>query len=352
MRTASMKAILAAFLASSAFVLLVTSLSSQEPSVLDEPLRALADKDYAVRRYGARRLAFLARHAKGEPPERMAWLAKAAPSLRLALDDPFPDIRASAAEALVIIEPGNPKNADGIARLLTEKTDDAFCMIAKRFVVSELLTLGPSAGPHAASFRVLLKDQDAELALSAAIALARLEPPQKDGLSLLTDALKSPSAEVLQALGRLGGDAKEAVPVLRKLSRDGWLEAAEALAGIDADPTFAVTVLCGYLLDTNVRFRFQQGLAASRRVALLMVSPLFSSRALRFFPQILWGEVQSASMIIGDSRNSERRRKAAIALGKLGAKAKDAVPFLEFVMQDPKLHDVAAEALLRIRGER
>src|SRR5262245_27248127 len=111
---------------------------------------------------------------------------------------------------------------------------------------------------------------------------------------------KSPSADVFQALGRLGRDAGEAIPMLRKLARNGRFEAAEACAEMDAGPTFVVNVLCGHLLDTNVTVRFQRGLAQTRQVVFRMMSPLFSAHDPRFFFCALWGDIQSACMVIGD----------------------------------------------------
>ena len=104
--------------------------------------------------------------------------------------------------------------------------------------------IGRDAKAAVPSLKVALDNQDPQVRLNAAVALARIEPQEESHVLLLVQFLKvrDPSIRATAAgsLGEMGGHARSAIPALRQLARDDddesvLREVNPALEAIESD---------------------------------------------------------------------------------------------------------------------
>jgi HEAT repeat protein len=184
----------------------------------------------------------------------LAARAQAAfPDLEAVLQDADADVRGAAAEALVEIDAGRagPAVPQLIARL-----PSADATLRDR-VVKLLARIGKAAEPAVPALTQLLTDPDVRL--EAAKALVEIDPAQAGPavpvfVGILESNLSAGNpwpqihAQLLEALGRIGTLAAEAVPVIRRFlqGQDTYdhIVAAQALLRVAAECTAeAVTAL-------------------------------------------------------------------------------------------------------------
>ena len=171
----------------------------------------------------------------------------------------------------------------------------------------DLGLIGPAAGDAVPTLLELAqKDPDALTRITAAKAVAGIDPKNETAVPALLEALKDKAAKIrkraAESLGDLGPGAKSAVPALLKTAKDS---------------------------DPMVRWASID--------ALGQMGP----------------EAEAAASILIEALKEENTRGAAVdALGLIGPKAQAAVPALEKVLKgdDAGVYWATAAALLRIGG--
>jgi HEAT repeat protein len=310
--------------------------------VFTEALKA-ADED--TRRQAATALARLGARA-----------VPAASALAAALKDKDATVRQYAAFTLGQIG----SEAEGAVTALAEALGDR-AETVRQLAAQALSAIGPAAREAVPALIAAIKDADAGVRLSAVEALGHIGPAAKQAVPALLDVLdkgdKGPlpapgfgrfpapfgqplgsprflspaSARQLaaEALGRIGPDAKGAVPALFKVLKDdahGLRDtAAVALRGIGKP---AVSALAKGLQDDTTRLVCMETLGSIGEAPEKAIFVLAEALA---------------------DKNEEVRRQAAFALGQLGEKAKPAVPALTKVLSAEEngsdLRGMAAQAL-------
>jgi HEAT repeat protein len=180
-----------------------------------------------------------------------------------------------------------------------------------------------------------LKDTDAEVRESSAGALGALWPCWRAVVPVLTNALADKVAEVriaaARALGRLGPSASSAVPTLINCMESNdervFLAAVDALQQIHSEPTQAIPAL--------VKALKKQGMRNSRPSTIGAIAG-FGSRGHTAVSHLI--------PLLGDS-DPMTRRMTAYALGRIGLRAKSAVPQLVILLKSETDTDVLAEVI-------
>ncbi|MEN6449155.1 MAG: HEAT repeat domain-containing protein [Thermoguttaceae bacterium] len=195
------------------------------------------------------------------------------------------------------------------------------------------------AGPPKSAIPALskmLREREERTQYAAAMALVRLG---KAAIPALLDVLKERSAGAwyaADALGKIGPEARTAVPILTELLRDKnrriRLSAASALADIDPKAEVTMPVLVELLADGD------QGVRSCAAEATGKFGPMART---------------ATPALIGllTDRDADVRCSAAGALGKIGPEAKTATPALNRLLHDEDEHvrDAAAESLRAIK---
>jgi HEAT repeat protein len=223
------------------------------------------------------------------------------PAIKAALDELDPTVIEHVMEALAMV------GAEAVPVLTAALTDEK----ARGSAVRALGQLGPTAKSAAPGLTALLSEKDNELVSDAALALAAIGPDAAKAVPSLAGLLSKEDpgcryAAVL-ALGRIGPTAKSTVPALQKqISKEPLLAIASVWAIKRIDPT-------------------NRALASA---ALPVLTKLVTAK-----DEIL-------------------RVQAAGALGDLGPEARDAVPLLKKMLDDPHedVRKTAADALAKIQG--
>lgn len=314
------------------------------PAVLAVFKEALKDADEEVRQQGATGLARLGSRAE-----------TAVDALAAALKDRNATVRQHVAYTLAQI---GPEARPAVLALAAALHDDQ--AVVRQLAAQALSVIGPAAKAAVPALLIALKDAEAGVRLSAVEALGNIGPAAKDTVPALLTVLDkgdngpvppgrfgrfgapfaqpfasprylSPASArqlAAEALGRIGPDARAAVPALFKLLKDGGsLEgtAAAALRGIGkpAVPALVEGLQHGGLRLVCIETLGSIGAAPAKAVAVMMESL--------------------------SAREDRLRRQSAFALGQLGEAAKPAVPALIKVLTTADngagLRGLAAQAL-------
>lgn len=193
-------------------------------------VECLLDPDPVVRYYAALALGGI------EPAD-----ADIESALRAALDDPSPQVRIGAVDSLMRRNRKWAAEAEPILLTLSRPLHDLDTRIR---AAEGLLTIAPEkAKPSLPLLHSELNGPSPAIRLRAASLLMRLEPGQTPHLVLgLITALRMADpavrGSIAQALGKLGGKARAAIPILQRLVQFDLpsvrKEAAKALRAIDA----------------------------------------------------------------------------------------------------------------------
>ena len=259
------------------------------------------------------------------------------PLLLAALDDPDESLRANAVLALVA---SRHREYPTIKRLV-ELLDDR-CWFVRLEAASALGKIGPAAREAVPALVARLQDRGPLVARAAGAALANIgiDPDDETTKARLRSALVLAEPDVRPSVARTllqAGDKEHAMQALRDslASEDTEVRLAATYALHEAGDT-ATDDLRRAMGDTDGRVR----VAAAWSLAK---ADVHCDEALSIIVQTLtdW--------------NADARRAAASALGRLGARAKIALPTLERTMlRDPVVWvaDEAAAAIGKIEPER
>jgi HEAT repeat protein len=83
--------------------------------------------------------------------------------------------------------------------------------------------MGPAAAPAVPSLIDQLGDEMLDATGAVVLALKQIGPAAKDAVPKLIEMLDEPSAEIADALGAIGPDARAAIPALTRVSTNGPL---------------------------------------------------------------------------------------------------------------------------------
>ena len=170
----------------------------------------------------------------------------AVPALVEILNGPNRDMRVCAAEALGKIGPAARSAVPSLIRAIERPEPKHEPEILVAYAIRALGRIGPEANAAVPALNAyLVRDQEGEYDFDAVQALDRIGAPP---VKILLDAfLRKGDSNVAAQLAWFGPKAREAVPALRAMLKDGRLQvrfsAAVALADIDPSATGAIPVL-------------------------------------------------------------------------------------------------------------
>ncbi len=294
------------------------------PAVGHDPqplLRALTDPSEARRVAAARALATL-----GDAG------ALAAPALARALDDPSHAVRVAAAWALGDSGPGGTSAVPRL-RALLEDPDP----LQRAGAAHALGEIGDAAKPAVQQLIAHFADGDEHVRWSAADAVGKLKPETADLaplLRLLRDASGPGRGLAAEALGRVGPEARAAVPQLIEAAFDTRVDvrwrAVWALGRMGPAAAAAVPLLRRALQDPELRWRAAEALGG------------IGAGAVDSLPDLV--------ALLGDPSSSVRWR-AASALGAIGSR--QAAPALAGMVHDSaeNVRLAAVTGLLQVSAE-
>lgn len=291
---------------------------------------ALKDEDAQVRGFAAWWLGHIGAPAKDTLP-----------ALQKALTDPEARVRLDAAEAMFLI------NQHGAARGAAARALQAEDPEVRADAAGRLgYVFGVRAKPAIPQLVQALWDDDAFVRSCAAEALGRIGPEAKEAIPALTVVLKTEGGEdsaysaAAEALGRIGPEARSAVPFLRAMLQhpDSYVRvnAALALWHIDKNRSGLPVVTAG-LGDRKARVRAYAAEA------------LWLMRQDRRAVSVLLDVLRDADFSDAPAANNERYI-AARALGRIGPPAKAALSSLLHLLsnEDPLLCKTVVEAVKQI----
>lgn len=285
---------------------------------------------------------------EGDPfvARQLAWLGpqarEAAPSLRAALADRRPRVRASAAAALAHVEPDATEAIPALIEALNGLDEE----IDVWDVAGALARFGPKS--RAALPALIRLTQKGGVDEDVLKALVQIDPEGAACLPALISALTHEESEVVDAaataLALLGPRAKDAIPALTaamtrdlKASNgyDAQAAAVDALRRIDPDGTSAVPALIPVLKHRRHSFDefplnaaggddFSVAAAAARALGD------FGAGAKAAVPAL----TDAAQSREKDDANWDVRKAAILALGRIGPAARSAVPVLRDMAND------------------
>jgi HEAT repeat protein len=320
-----------------------------EGKSLSEWLNLLNDKDVRVRRHAtAVRKAVVSAQMKSDWDEAQ----RAIPFFDRALKDTDPEVRATAADALYAFGRGPEAEAE-VSRLITRLQDKDPDV---RYRAVEMLGVLPRAAELAApALAKALRDRDPWVRRRAAFALGLRGLERKATIPLLMEALKDRSAFAIfdchamlaaMALGRIGPDAKEAVPTLTETLESSFpwdrREAALALGAIGPAAKAALRELRRALRDEAVDVR------AGAAVAVWSLG----RQAREALPILI--EVVRIYAKPDPAKLEPLTVKAVLrALSEMGREARPAVPALLPLLKGThgSIHRAATAALKEIEPE-
>jgi HEAT repeat protein len=272
--------------------------------------------------------------------------APAAPALAKALDSNDSSLCLDAANALAAIGPEAVSAIDAIAKHLLDETGRRDERIA---LLQATAAIGPPAKQAIPAVNTLLTRKEIPVQVAAAETLGKIGAGDPEAIKKLGEVLKvtsNPQAiqhAVLRALAGMGAKGNSAaldVKVYQDQTRDAaskvWASATLVALGSDAD-TNAKAVLAA--------LRDAAPTAKTARVAAIESAEYLGARAKPGVPDLI--EALKDKSAIGRTDGGTVREKAAQALGRLGATAKEAIrPLTDMLKEtDRAARRAAAEAL-------
>jgi HEAT repeat protein len=318
--------------------------------------------------------------ADPDPKARMAFLiaigdlgpraAGSVPAVRALLRDGSPEIRGRAIEVLFQSAPRDGSMLDDLASLLGDPDSQV-----QRRAVDSLRALGPSGQKVLPVVIGLLSSRDADLRFSAAQFVESHGPAGAEAIPALTKLLADPTPKVrtisATTLGRFGKDSQPAFPELAKLVGDEEVTTREAavsaLGSLELDAETLRPQLARAFRDEKLEVRRAAGRAIPRlgpQGALLIPDIIGMAarkenarsvdRLLRPF-ESSGPDVRSLPELVQqlDHEQVAVRLLAIKFLGLAGRKAKDALPALQRICEDPsdEVRKRAKAACEQIKGE-
>lgn len=280
-------------------------------------------------------------------------------ALSKATADADPEVRRCAVEGLGEIGPQAGSGLSIVLGALRNATADTDPEV-RRFAVKGLGDVGPRAGAATARLSELLKSDPSEwVRFQAAISLVSLDPSGEKATPPLTEALKDRSADVsgaaARSLGALGAKAKSSVPSI--------------VTALDDARDCSLAVSNHFFMPLPIRFDAAEALgrigiearAAIPRLRKVIVADRHPEVRGAATLAVLRIDPQSQEAIAAVIEELDRKEKgisdvdAAIiqTLSELGPKARSAVPALIRCLkdEDSSIRAGAAEALASI-GDR
>ncbi len=306
-------------------------------------IECLSDKDASTRLAALHGLGAIASKLGDEPP----------PALIAALDDQVPANQAAVITAVARF----PRAHDRLMPTLTRSLADKSPREVQQAARAALSLIRPSSISAASvpSLAAALENRDADIRYEIIQLLAKLGPSAVVAIPGFIAALKEstdtdrvesragaptmgnapltgPAYVAAEALGRIAPGtprAAQAVAALTEIVRSGPVErrptAASSLAKFGAEAAQAIPALAEMLRDTSpppADISIDEGAAAT---ALGQIAPATPSAGVAI--TALTAELQAKS--------PTRREAAAKALERFGPKAKDAIPQLRNLLNDP-----------------
>jgi len=320
----------------------ISRYSSKGKAAVPALLQCLHDKESAARAAAAQALIHVA------PPTKAVTAA-----LRQALRDPEARVRRYAADALRALGPAALDAAPDLTKAIREE-DKAVRWSASR----ALAHIGPAG---LTALIEALRDPSRNVRWESAHTLGTMGPKAKTAVPALIEGLKDADdgvrCGVVNALGEIGPDAKEAVPGLVKVLRQGpygslRVYAARSLAQIGPAAKQAVPALIDALRENDSELIGAMptgrgsGVQAEAARALGFIGPAakkavpaliqatkkedYSVSAMAILSLGSIGDPQAVPALAEKLKDKDRRflEPAAMALERLGAQVKDAVPTL------------------------
>ncbi|HTU91220.1 MAG TPA: HEAT repeat domain-containing protein [Gemmataceae bacterium] len=238
--------------------------------------------------------------------------------------------------------PAAPYKADA-ARLLNElKSNDA---VRQDKAARELAALGAPAVP--ALIEALKSDTEGVVG-RAALALGKIGKPAQDAVPALIARIKEnkgrsrDDAEAIEALMRIAPHRGEVVPALCAILREPpsnpcRIHAVVALGKMGTNAKDAVPDLIKMLDE-------EPGKAGPIRFHAATALGQIGSEAKKAVPALV--------KLLNDENAGPGRRTVVVALGQMGPAAKDAVAALKKARAEAALREAADKALARIEGDR
>jgi HEAT repeat protein len=170
------------------------------------------------------------------------------------LSDPNPEFRRAAARTMGM---DNADRGEAVAALAIALSDSD--LEVRELAAASLGKIGAKGKSSLPALEGALADPHASVRLSAALAIPKIDPNLRSHESVLIESLRSGDGTVFLEVGRMGADAKWAVPTLLKLlsHRQPKIRAlaASALGGIGAAASDAESSLRQRLRDPHPTVR-------------------------------------------------------------------------------------------------
>lgn len=283
-------------------------------------------------------------------------------TLRAQLADPDDRIREKAAYEIAKMGPAGRVAVGDLAKLV-ENDSSAFVRRAAVAGLRGVFFLGKADPPDEKAIKALVKamwkDADLEIRWAACESLGTIGPGAKSAATDLLELMKGNEAIELRGRARIslffvaGPECKQLTPRLMEMYKKGIKDeifefyVLIIMGKIGAEETTLVPLL------VDIVKRKKANHPRSREAALCAIE-ILGAKASTAIPAVLDALKESLTFKEGDARNVAGA--AVNALGGIGPDAKEALPILHALSNDPRqsgpLREVARDAIRRIENKR